>query len=165
VRIKVTEEVGSKLSLADVNVAWHETSNGKNEPLFYLPAFNRETEKGFLLFFSPPITTATGERSFHSSMTISKEFAQTVGRGEWDIVSLSFTRRSDRHTVTPVIQILFPASDFSDLQFRPNFKAEPTTTIKKENGVSWQSYTWTLPAQELGKITQPLIVEVNLAPS
>lgn len=71
-------DLGSTLSLSDCQYTAEEIhSDGTRTSLISIPAFNGVDTKGFLLFFTPPVTPAT-TRKTHTEFQIPCEFAKTL---------------------------------------------------------------------------------------
>lgn len=67
-------------SLVDTNFVCEEiTQHGERNNLIRIPAFNQENLKGFVVFFTPPISDGQEPRQFHTELIIPQEFAKSVG--------------------------------------------------------------------------------------
>ncbi len=108
-------------SLVDFDLTAKEiSSDGTKRDLIRIPAYNGEKEKGFLLFFSPPISSGA-TRTILTELRIKQEFANTLGHGESDKVSYTATQRASSHTLSLTFEILvhadLPAPKFEGASF------------------------------------------------
>ena len=97
-------------SLAEFHITGKEVlDNGTSRDLIRIPAYNGEKEKGFLLFFSPPISSGRS-RTTLTELRIGQEFANTLGKEEHDSISYSISQRADLHTLRLTIEVFVHAS-------------------------------------------------------
>jgi hypothetical protein len=94
----------------------------------------------------------------HSSLTLPHEFQNSIGRdNEGDTISLSVVRRAHVHRVRTTLRINIPLT-CNELEFTPRFAgAHQEKTIIE----GYRSYTWTLPTEELAKISFPLEIAIK----
>jgi NTE family protein len=160
-RVTVRPEVGRSLSLSETKPECVEETGPAPKPLRYIPAYNADNEKGFALFFSPPIMAQAAARVFSQELKIDQEFAKTLGTGaSTDTVSVSVVQRATIHRLSSArLEVLVP-SDFPHLKFDP----DPTATaVITTNGTEHREYVWEFPAVQInGKFEQE--VGVRRAP-
>lgn len=92
-------------SLADFQLTAQERlADGTKRDLIRIPAYNGEKRKGFLLFFSPPMSEGPA-RTTLTEWRITKEFANTLGKDGEDSVSYSGSRRATSHSIDLTFEI------------------------------------------------------------
>ncbi len=74
--------------------------------LIRIPAYNGETEKGFLLFYSPPLQESQEPRWFRTSFSVEKEFAENVARGGSGHISYIAKQLGIHHDLKLLIKVL-----------------------------------------------------------
>jgi predicted acylesterase/phospholipase RssA len=156
--LKVPREVGKFQSLADTEPRCIDDTNGDQKPLVHLPAFNGETEKGFVVFYSPPISgDEVKPRKIQTSVGMKREFAE-VKNGERGSVSLSMTRRASIHLMQIRVEIWLHRS-LPQMGFEPNFTgATYGTSVETLAGRRYDVHSWSLPQMPHETITFPLAV-------
>lgn len=70
-----------------------------------LPCSNKPTEKGFLVFFSPPIAESSGRREFSVVFDLVHDAAELLSKGKADIFPVSLARFALEHFVTLTVEI------------------------------------------------------------
>jgi predicted acylesterase/phospholipase RssA len=109
-------------------------------PLIRIPAFNGETEKGFLLFYSPPIAPGHGKRWFRTKVNVEKEFAENVARGEVGTISYGVKQLGKKHSLKLTVRVLLEAG-LPDLDLTTEWKEKPISTGRFEtDGHSKKTY-------------------------
>lgn len=117
--IETTAEVGlGHQSLADIHHVCEEITTLGQQELIRIPAFNSENQKGFVVFYIPPITAGQGRRKFRAGFRIPQEFAKTVARGLPDFVSYSTRQRAHTHRLKTKFRILVD-TNLPGLNFTP----------------------------------------------
>jgi predicted acylesterase/phospholipase RssA len=163
--VKVPKEVGRLQSLADTDPRCVEDLGGKQIPLVHLPAFNREDAKGFVVFYSPPISASQGmPRKVQTSMGIRGEFA-SVAHGSKGDVSLLMTRRAAKHLIRISIEVWVHRS-LPSLEYEANFSGSTdNSSVQKFSGRSYEVHSWSLPEMSYENIPFPLAVTFKMAAS
>lgn len=114
-------------SLMDVRVTTQEqTANGLKD-LIRVPAYNSEKQKGFVLFYTPPISERSGPRTFLSTYIIAKEFVR-VPEGEPGTVSYGVQRLAKNHGFRLSLRILTD-TELPRLVFSSDFGKQPTKSV------------------------------------
>ncbi len=108
-------------SLVDVRMICEEITPGKPVvPMIRLPVENGETKKGFIVFYTPPISEADGARKFLTGFTVPQEFAHTVAMGREDVASYSVVQQAVNHNLDLTFRVLVD-SDLPELSVLPDF--------------------------------------------
>jgi hypothetical protein len=118
--------------------------------LIRIPAWNTDQQKGFILFYTPPVTEASGPRTFHTGFGISKEFA-SVPTGEQGPISYGVQPLAHKHRLQLTIRILahtsLPHFVFSsDFGKTPSSPPTPTTV----GNVVYNEYRLSMEEMMLG---------------
>jgi NTE family protein len=93
-------------SLMDIEVLAQETTDLTNpRDLIRIPAYNSKLQKGFVLFYTPPVSQETGKRSFRSTFTIHQEFL-LVPKGEPGVISYGVQRLAEDHFLKLTLRVL-----------------------------------------------------------
>lgn len=159
--VKVPKEVGRLKSLADTEPKCIEELDGKKKPLAFLPLFNGEDGKGFVVFYSPPIQSGEpGPRTISTSMRISQEF-ESVGLGAEGEISMNMTRRAEIHRISGALEILIHKS-LPDLEFFPNFDYKYTNAIETLAGKKYERHTWVFSQATHENIGFPLKIKFRV---
>jgi predicted acylesterase/phospholipase RssA len=131
--------IGGPLSLIDFKVFAQELyEGGQSKDLIRIPAYNGEDEKGFLLFFSPPIS-ADKSRTILTQFEIEKEFANTLEKDKPATVSYTTPRRAQDHEVKLTFEI-FVDQGLPDLRFDSQFDQNVQETGLVEGRSKKQAY-------------------------
>ncbi len=107
------------------------SSDGTLKALIRIPAFNGETEKGFLLFYSPPIEPGQGKRYFQTRFSVNKEFAETVARGQMGVMSYAVKQLGKKHSLNLSVRVLLEVG-LPDLILSTESGERPIATGKLE---------------------------------
>jgi NTE family protein len=160
--IKVAREVGRLKSLADTEPRCVQEIGPESKSLVFLPVFNQEDGKGFVVFYSPPIQSGEAlPRKIRTSMTIPGEFA-AVPKGSGGEISMSMTRRAHVHKISATLEMLI-RKDLPDLDLFPNFKAHHSSSLETIDGRRYERHTWELPEATHDAIPFPLRVKFKTA--
>ncbi|HVP48589.1 MAG TPA: patatin-like phospholipase family protein [Bryobacteraceae bacterium] len=108
------------LSLSDCQYIAEEVDpTGTKTPLIAIPAFNGVDQKGFLLFFTPPVAPGT-MRTTHTEFKMPLEFANTLAKGKPDFVSYSAMCLAKDHQIKLLFRILVDSA-LPALKLQPQF--------------------------------------------
>jgi hypothetical protein len=130
------------LSLVDVKFVAKEVTANSSDDLIRIPAYNQEQEKGFLIFYTPPLSSGP-PRTFQTQFEINREFEKTLGRGQPDTVVYSVQALASRHCLKLTFEIL-PHVDLPDLTFDSAMKArfeEQAGFFDKETKLTYRRFS------------------------
>ena len=150
-RIGALGSSNKAFSLMDLDCTTEEVlESGARAELIRIPAWNTDQQKGFILFYAPPLTATNSPRTFHTGFGISKEF-ESVPRGEQGPVSYGIQPLAHKHRLQLTIRILAhttipPLVFSSDFGQTPNTPPIPTTV----DGVVYNEYSLRVPEMVLG---------------
>ena len=156
---KWSDDVPFGRSLADLRYAVNEVTAGAEAPLIHVPAFNKESSKGFVIFFSPPIADGD-ERSFHTEFSIPGEFAKTLGKGRGDAVGQEFAQLADTHALTLTIRVLFADGVKVPALSSPVAGNAGVAEQEVHNGVTFRGRRWNIPKKTINE-TLPFVVQIG----
>lgn len=146
-RVTQTSEDGwaGLTSIADMNfVCVDETRSDAVEPLPCVPASNGETEKGFLLFYLPPVEEAT-PRTIRLGFSIPFEFRGSLGERRPSRMQYSAGQSAKSEWLSLTFRILLHR-DLPSLKLIPEFKARCTSngiaTNHPVTGEPYLKYEW-----------------------
>ncbi|MGA9393224.1 MAG: patatin-like phospholipase family protein [Candidatus Sulfotelmatobacter sp.] len=127
-------------SLAEFHIAGKELlADGTSRDLIRIPAYNGEKEKGFLLFFSPPISSGR-PRTTLTELGIRQEFANTLGQGDEDNLAYSISQRADLHGFRLTVEVFVHAS-LPTLRFEGHSLEEGAVQEDRDSGETYRRYT------------------------
>lgn len=84
-------------------------ADGEELELVHIPAYNTENEKGFLLFYTPPVTS-DHPRTFRTAFEISREFEKSIKEGRDGRVACSTRRLADDHRLSLKFEIFIDST-------------------------------------------------------
>jgi NTE family protein len=119
-RALLRPELAVPMSLADVRFEAEEILPGGRRPLIRIPAFNGGEQKGFLLFYDPPVFATDGPRLFRTQFEIPREFASTVAKGGLDVVSYEAQQLAHRQRMRMTFRV-FVDSALPNLRLDSHF--------------------------------------------
>ncbi len=120
-----------------------------------IPAYNSDSHKGFIVFFTPPIAEENAERIFLSIHTVEREFVR-IPDGETAMVDYGVQRMAKRHTLSLQVQILVDTA----LQPQPLF-APAADCMRAPRQIGYRYYTqqvWNFDTADVGGETAHSIV-------
>jgi NTE family protein len=139
------------LSLIDFKFVAKEVTANKSDDLIRIPAYNMDREKGFLIFYAPPLAAGPA-RTFQTQFEIPREFENTLGKGLPDTVEYSVQALADRHSLKLTFEIL-PHIDLPDLTFdaplKDNFQ-EQAGFFDKESKMAHRRFSTTIETDVKG---------------
>ena len=98
-------------SFLDIPCFFQETTSGEVKDLVRIPAINEKERKGFVLFYTPPISAQDANpRVFTTHFTIPQEFADTLGKGHDDEATYSVRQLAKNHTLKLRFRVLISTS-------------------------------------------------------
>ena len=133
----------SSSSLFDTHFTADEVgADGTRKAMIRIPMYNREREKGYLIFFNSPVRP--GEtRLLCTSLKIPQEYATSLGAGFEDKISFLVRQIALRHTADLSFEILID-NDLPELalqsRFGPTFNREAMLDIDPK-GCTYRKYT------------------------
>jgi NTE family protein len=137
-------------SLADLQYSIREVRNGTETEVIHIPALNKEASKGFLIFFTPPITNG-GARHFRTGFSVPREFAKTLAKGKSDTLSFAVLQNSPQHFLTLKFQV-WADTDLPHLSYRPGRSLKQASKVELEHqpadvrdGRKYLGWEWGIP--------------------
>jgi predicted acylesterase/phospholipase RssA len=140
---------GTSSSLLDIRVSAEEVTGGNVQELIRIPAYNSQTHKGFVLFYTPPVSKATGARTFRSRFDIDREF-HLVPQGEPGYVSYGVQRVAQNHIFGLKLRILTDTA-LPALLFSSDFGVQPqvSNTASKLGNRYYTEHVWEVGAEPI----------------
>ncbi len=127
------------LSLVDFKIVAQEVlDGGGTKELIRIPAYNGEQEKGFLLFFSPPVSDDR-PRTTVTEFGIEREFAKTLEKDIPDFLSYTVPRRAQDYRVNLLLEV-FVRHALPHLRFETQFGHALRETGSVQNPFNKQVY-------------------------
>ncbi len=117
---------GGSRSLIDVPALTQETTGNVHRDQIRIPAYNSETQKGYVVFYTPPVSQGDGERTFMSRFEVAREFS-LVPEGEPALISYGVQRRARKHYFSLRLRVLTD-TELPPLIFSSDFGAKPQTS-------------------------------------
>jgi NTE family protein len=119
----IATNANGAISLMDCHfVADEVIDKQRKEQLIRIPAYNRDSEKGFLLVFSPPISSGSPRR-MKTAFEIKQEFLRTLARGQDDCVSFGVRQAAHVHRLKLTFSIEID-DELPEILCEPEFSGE-----------------------------------------
>jgi NTE family protein len=149
----VLQEGNKAMSLMDLESTCEEVlPGGAKAPLIRIPAWDSDRQKGFLLFYDPPVTAQNSPRKFHTMFRIPKEF-ESVAAGEQGPISYGTQPLARKHLLKLTLRVLAHAS-LPRLVFSSDFGKVPLLAQPvNEGGTVYTEYRVDVPERPLGGVT------------
>lgn len=136
----------SYASLVDLQFTADEIDGGLRKQLIRIPMFNKENEKGFLLFFNSPVRPGTTRR-FQTSVAFPREFSRTLAIGHEDEVSFLLRQIAKIHTAAIDFEILLDV-ELPEITLQSRFGhalAFQGSIVASDSGREYHRYTAHIP--------------------
>jgi predicted acylesterase/phospholipase RssA len=132
------------VSLIDYPYTAVEITPDGAKDLIRIPAYNTNDHKGFVLFYTPPVSEDGGPRTFHTSFEVKQEFLM-VPEGEPGLISYGVQRLAREHVCDLKFRILVD-TELPKLILSPDFGMKPTVAAdaKEIAGRYYREYLWAL---------------------